>query len=87
MNGYYVAVFKSKTEVLSFVDKMRYYGADCTVVPIPKEAHQGCGISAKFLSRNAIIAKRLIDSGEFPSFYPVFEIIKLAGRTSTRRIY
>ena len=45
---YCIAVFRSRTQVLEFIDGMRRNGISCSAVNTPSEAHVGCGISAKF---------------------------------------
>lgn len=83
----YVAVFKSKTDVFGFIEKMKSYGFYSTAVSTPKEAHQGCGLSASFPSNGIYYAKVLINGGTFKSFYGIFAIENDFARRTTKRIY
>lgn len=81
-----IAVFRSKTETYKFIDYMRANNIECAAVTTPKEAHVGCGISAKFPYRNLNIAYKIVNSGAFTSFKNFFVIEKQNGRSSTVRI-
>lgn len=72
----YLAVFRSKTDTLSFIEDMKSSYSYANAVPTPKQLKLGCGISAEF-SFNAIsVAKRLISSKKYPSFYTITVIEK-----------
>ena len=81
-----VAVFKSRTQVLSFIDVLNNYGIFAKTISTPKEAHIGCGISAEFALRQLNIAKRIIQTQKYSSFYGFFLIEKNSNRTSVVRI-
>lgn len=83
----YIAVFRSKTDVFGFIDKMKNSGYYATAVSTPKEAHQGCGLSALFPSNGQYYAQKIISSGSFKSFYGIFLIESDFARVTTRRIY
>ncbi|MFQ7034828.1 MAG: putative Se/S carrier-like protein [Candidatus Borkfalkia sp.] len=42
-----LAVFRSRSQALDFISKLRANGLSATAVSTPKEANVGCGISAK----------------------------------------
>lgn len=72
----YVAVFRSKTDALSFIDDMRQSYSYAISVPTPRELKLGCGTSAEF-SLNAIsVAKRLISTKKYSSFHSIIVIEK-----------
>ncbi len=83
----YIAVFKSKTDVFGFIERMKSYGFYTTAVSTPKEAHQGCGLSALFPANGIYYARNLINGGAFKSFYGIFVIESDFTRRTTRRIY
>ncbi len=43
-----IAVFRSRTQVMEFIEYMQSRGIDSSAINTPAEAHVGCGISAKF---------------------------------------
>ena len=69
---YCIAVFRSRTQVMEFIDAMRRAGIACYSVNTPSEARIGCGISAKFSvaylkkAENVILQNRL---GSFRGFF------------------
>ncbi len=72
----YLAVFRSRTDTLSFIDDMKSIYSYAVAVPTPKHLKLGCGISAEF-SLNAIsVAKRLISTKKYPSFHTMLLIEK-----------
>lgn len=75
---FYLAVFRSRTDTLSFVDDMKKNSVYVTTVSTPKETGLGCGISAKFLSSALPIAKRLVTLKKYNSFYG---IVRLNGKS------
>ena len=78
----YVAVFRSRTDVLSFIENLRKHGVYAIAVQTPKEAKVGCGISAEFSPAGISVAKRLLETGAYPSFFGFF-IIEKRGKTVT----
>ena len=82
----YVAVFRSRTDVLSFIEDMKNKYAFAKTVPTPKQLKLGCGISAEFSPQNLVIAKKLILSGKYPSFYSLVLIEKQGSRTVSVKI-
>ena len=67
----YIAVFRSRTDVMSFIYDMKKSGAYCSTIPTPPSANIGCGISAEFLSSSINIARKLIISGKYKSFHSI----------------
>ena len=68
-----IIVFKSKTEVFEFIDKMRENGIKATTVGTPSRAKIGCGISAKISSRYLWLAKKIFREGNYTGFYKIYE--------------
>ena len=67
----YLAVFRSRTDVMSFIYDMKKNQAYAISVPTPTKLNIGCGISAEFLSSSINIAKNLINSGKYKSFHTI----------------
>ena len=78
----YIAVFRSRTDVLSFIEAVRSVGVYSIAVQTPKETNIGCGISAEFSVRGINQVVSIIKSGKFPSFYGFF-IIEKRGKSLT----
>ena len=81
-----IAVFRSKTETYRFIEYMRGVGVDCNAVSTPKEAHVGCGISAKFNYDRLNVAYKITKSGGFLAFKGFYSIVKRNGVTSTVKL-
>lgn len=81
-----VVVFKSRTQVMYFVELMVKMGVFCKTISTPKEAKIGCGISAEIPFTSLSVAQSLIKSIGFSSFYGIFLIEKRGLRTSTTKI-
>lgn len=72
----YLAVFRSRTDTLSFIEDMKSSYSYASAVETPKRLKLGCGISAEF-SLNAIsVANRIIATKKYPSFYTIILIEK-----------
>jgi hypothetical protein len=82
----YLAVFRSRTDVLFFIERLRENGVFAKTVPTPKELKLGCGISAEFSNNSLALAKKLINTGNFPSFYSFVSVENRGGRTLTVKI-
>ena len=82
----YLAVFRSRTDVLSFIDTLRKLGVYAIAVQTPSEAKIGCGISAEFSIIGKSIAIGLINSGNFSSFYGFFEVERKGKSITVKRL-
>ena len=72
----YLAVFRSRTDTLSFIEDMKSNYVYALSVPTPKNLKLGCGISAEFPINAIGVAKRLISVKKYPSFYTITLIEK-----------
>ncbi len=81
-----VAVFKSRTQVMKFVEIMNSRGVSCKLISTPKEAHVGCGVSAEFTQNKLSVAKIVVNNSGFSSFEGFFLIEKRGTHTTTARI-
>ena len=81
-----IAVFKSRTQVMLFVEIMNNYGVPCKIISTPKEAHVGCGVSAEFSLDKLNQAKIIVNNVGISSFNGFFLIEKRGSHTTTVRI-
>ena len=81
-----IAVFRSKTETYKFIEYMLALGIEASAVSTPKEAHVGCGISAKFNYDKLNVATKITKSGGFSAFKGFYVIVKKGERKSTMKI-
>ena len=81
-----VAVFKSRTQVMSFVEFMKSQGVQFKLIATPKEAHVGCGVSAEFPQIKLNLAKHVVNSIGFSAFVGFFLIEKHGTHTTVVRI-
>ncbi len=69
-----IAVFRSRNETLYFANLLKQHGVFTSIINTPKEAGQACGISVKFSENVYPIAKRMLHSNPFRSFYGFFRV-------------
>lgn len=81
------AVFRSKTQVMTFIELMNSYGYTSTASQTPKEANVGCGVSAIIPYTAMQIAKKIILNNSLNSFYAFILVEKNGRRTSTYKIW
>lgn len=82
-----VAVFRSKTELFTFINYLKYQGAFVETVATPKEARIGCGISAKFDERFFRLAVKIVENYSFSSFFGIYKIKNDGVRRTTVLVY
>lgn len=63
-----LAVFKSRSETLSFLADLRGSGAPASAMATPKEAGVGCGLSARFDEMFLPRARFVLAKRNFRSF-------------------
>ena len=81
-----VAVFRSRSESMSFLGYLKNYNIPCRTVETPKEAHLGCGTSVEFPVTEIARAMSIVKSKGFNSFYSFLMIEKNGFRTTTTKI-
>lgn len=81
-----IAVFRSRTQVMEFIEYMQSRGIDSSAINTPAEAHVGCGISAKFPKIYLNYAKEVVRRLSLVSLTGFYELKINGGRTSVRRI-
>lgn len=82
-----IAVFRSKSDLFTFINYMKYSGAFIETTATPKEARIGCGLSAKFDERFYRLSLSILSTYDFPSFYGIYKIQNKNGRVSTVLVY
>lgn len=65
---YYIAVFTSRTEALSFANLLSRNGIYSSVIPTPKEAGKTCGLSVRLKQDDYKNAKFLLSRTRNSSF-------------------
>ena len=81
-----LAVFRSRTQVMEFVEYMQSRGIDSRAVNTPAEAHVGCGISARFPQFYLNYAKEVVQKLMLTSFAGFYEIRTVGNRTTVIRL-
>ncbi|MBQ7642609.1 MAG: DUF3343 domain-containing protein [Clostridia bacterium] len=81
-----IAVFRSRTQVLEFIDYMTAAGIYASAVNTPVEAHIGCGISAKFYAAHIGYAKEVVARKGIGGFVGFYRIERTGKRTQVFKI-
>ena len=81
-----VAVFRSRTQVMNFCEHTKKKGGICKLIPTPKEAKTGCGISCEIPISQIGLSKEIILFYSLNAFYGFFIIEKEGNRASIRKI-
>jgi len=71
---YLIAVFKSRTQVMKFYEKLQSCRIPADVVNTPREASLGCGLSVKFSEENFGYVKNILRTDYYHSFGGFFKI-------------
>ena len=66
--NYVIAVFKSRSETMSFYSILGRFGVQSNVVPTPKEAGRTCGLSVRFSYNDFSHVKEIMSRFRFQSF-------------------
>lgn len=81
-----VVVFKSKTEVFSFMERARRVGIGGKAVATPKEIKIGCGLAVAIADNYAMSAWGIIRNGDFQTFYGIFKIKRNGLKSTLTRV-
>ncbi len=71
---YIVAVFKNRTDALSFYRSITNKSVEAKIVSTPRNIVNSCGVSVKFLSKYRELANYVIRNGNFPSFLGIYSV-------------
>lgn len=69
-----LAVFRSRTETLTFASLLRSYRVPCNVVNTPRSINVSCGISVKFEHVYSDEAKKILSRRSFSTFAGFYNI-------------
>lgn len=67
-----LAVFRSRTEALTFSNLLSSYGVSVSVVNTPRRISVSCGISIKFDVKFQVIASEILARRKFDTFVGFF---------------
>lgn len=79
-----LAVFRSRSQAMDCMTKMRAFNIPAQLINTPKEANVGCGLSIKFPQSVAVRAKSVIARIGYTSFYGYMRIDTRGGKISVR---
>ena len=82
----YLAVFRSKTQLMVFIEAMKSHGARVTTTQTPIKAGVGCGLSASFEARYINLARQVINTQSLNSFHAIYKVAKDGIRSSIEKI-
>ncbi len=75
-----LAVFRSRSQSLDYVERLRKYGVLATAAPAPKEAKIGCGLCVRFDARAFPKAKAILNTGKYSSFKGFYRVEYFGGK-------
>ncbi len=67
-----LAVFRSRTQTLSFAAELKRLGVSSQTVSTPRQAKVGCGLSCKFSYSSLTKARIALGRGKYSSFVGFF---------------
>ncbi|MDE7380044.1 MAG: DUF3343 domain-containing protein [Clostridia bacterium] len=79
-----LAVFRSRSQAIDCINKMRAFNIPAQIINTPKEANAGCGLSVKFPQHVSARAKSVIARVNYSSFYGYMRIDTRGGRIFIR---
>jgi hypothetical protein len=81
---YVIAVFKSRTQVMKFYEKLQDYNIRAAVVNTPREASLGCGLSVKVNTWDYGNLMKVLRTDNYYSFGGVFKVNENGTQKSVR---
>lgn len=79
-----LAVFRSRSQAMDCMNKMRAYGVPAQLINTPKEANVGCGLSIRIPLNYASKAKTIIARIGYSAFYGYMKLDVRGGKFSVR---
>ena len=80
-----LAVFRSRAQAYSCVERLKRYGVNASAVSTPTEANVGCGISARFPASEFPRARGIVAAGGWSAFVGYFRVVVRGGSTFVGR--
>ena len=69
-----IAVFRSRTNTMEFIDLMARAGVTCRPVNTPTAMRVGCGVSARFSCAYKGVAEKIIKNSSLNSFVGFYRV-------------
>lgn len=66
--NYYIFIFWSRSEALTFSNSLKKSGLPSALVPTPREAGRTCGLSVKIMPEYYDAAKKMLEVFKYKSF-------------------
>ncbi|MDE7076261.1 MAG: DUF3343 domain-containing protein [Clostridia bacterium] len=79
-----LAVFRSRSQAIDCMTKMRALNIPAQLINTPKEANVGCGLSLKFPQHAANRVKNVISRVNYSAFYGYMRIDYRSGKMLIR---
>ena len=79
-----LAVFRSRSQAMDCITKMRAYNVPAHLINTPKEANVGCGLSIRIPLNNAQKAKAVIARVGYSAFYGYMKLDVRGGKFTVR---
>ena len=77
-----LAVFRSRSHSLDYVERLRTYGVQATTMNVPKETKIGCGLCVRLDARDFYRAQAIMKTGRYSSFKGFYKMDFLGGQIS-----
>ena len=75
-----LAVFRSRSHSLDYVERLHSYGVAADTIPTPKEAKIGCGLCVRFDARLFVRAQAILKTGGYTSFKGFYKMEFMGGK-------
>lgn len=79
-----LAVFRSRSQAMDCMNKMRAFNLPARLIDTPKEANVGCGLSIRIPMNYANKAKAVIARAGYSAFYGYMKLDVRGGKFSVR---
>ena len=77
-----LAVFRSRSHSLDYVERLRTYGVQASTMNIPKETKIGCGLCVRLDARDFYRAQAIMKTGRYSSFKGFYKMDYINGQPS-----
>ncbi len=68
-----IAVFRARTETLTFASLLKSYGVRVGIINTPRRLNVSCGISVTFESAYLSVAENILKRRKFDSFAGIYD--------------
>jgi hypothetical protein len=77
-----LAVFRSRSHSLDYVERLHSYGVQAPTMTIPKELKIGCGLCVRLDARDFFRAQAIMKTGRYSSFKGFYKMDYISGQMS-----